>query len=277
MENHITIPAKNIIFRNSSPDQWFGLDYNMNIYRGCSHGCIYCDSRSDCFRNTEFDTVKVKENALEIIRNDLRRKVKKGVVGTGAMSDPYNPVEKDLLLTRNALELINAFDFGASLVTKSDLIVRDGDVLQDIKSHSPVIIKFSISTADDELCKKLEPNVSVASERFEATAKLSAQGIFCGILIIPILPFVNDNTENIVKILHMAKEAGAKFVYTYMGMTLRKGSREYYLEHLDKILPGAKEKYMKRFGNCYSCISPSSKNFGSCLYQNLSGLSCFMI
>ena len=254
-----TIPAKSIIFRNGSPDEWFGLNYNMNIYRGCSHGCIYCDSRSDCFRVADFDTVRVKENALQIIRDELRRKVKTGVVGTGAMSDPYNPLEENLKLTRNSLELINAFGFGAGLTTKSSLIARDTDVLQDIKSHSPVIAKFSISTACDELCKKIEPNVSGSTERFEAMHKLSSHGIFCGVLIVPLLPFVNDNEENIITILRMAKEAGASFVYTYMGMTLRIGSREYYYENLDKIIPGVKEMYMKRFGTRYNCVSPNSK------------------
>jgi len=124
-----TIPAKSIVYKNKSPDSWFGLDYNMNIYRGCSHGCIYCDSRSDCYKNIDFDTVKVKEDALRIVRDDLRRKVKTGVVGTGAMSDPYNPLENELKLTRNSLELINAFQFGASLCTKSALVARDAGVL----------------------------------------------------------------------------------------------------------------------------------------------------
>ncbi|MCL2008174.1 MAG: radical SAM protein [Treponema sp.] len=254
-----TVPAKNIVFKTKSPDAWFGIDYNMNIYRGCSHGCIYCDSRSDCFKNTDFDTVKAKENALQIVRDDLRRRVVTGVVGNGAMSDPYNPREKELNLTRNSLELINAFRFGVSLCTKSDLVARDADILLDIKAHSPTIVKFSISTADDELCKKLEPFVSVTSERFEAMRRLSSKGIFCGVQMIPLLPYINDSEENIVRILNMAKEAGAKFVHTYMGMTLRAGSREYYYKHLDNILPGVKEKYIKRFGFRYSCISPRSK------------------
>ena len=254
-----TVPAKKIISRNQSPDEWFGLDYNMNIYRGCSHGCIYCDSRSDCFKNVDFDTVKVKENALAIVRDDLRRKVKTGIIGTGAMSDPYNPLEKELKLTRNSLELINAFGFGVAPITKSGLIARDADVLQDIKSHSPTMVRFSVTTADDELCKKLEPHVSVTSERFEAMRILSAQKIFCGVLIVPLLPFVNDTEDNIVKILHMAKEAGARYVYTYMGMTLRRGSREYYYKQLDAILPGVSEKYMKRFGTRYSCVSTNYK------------------
>jgi len=254
-----TIPAKSIIHKNKSPDAWFGLDYNMNIYRGCSHGCIYCDSRSTCFKVEDFDTVKVKENALQIIRDDLRRKVKTGVIGTGAMSDPYNPLEQNLKLTRNALELINAYNFGISLVTKSDLVARDGDILQDIQSHSPVIVKLSITAADDNLSKKLEPNVSVTSDRFAALAKLASAGIFCGVMLIPMLPFITDTDENLTAILQMAKDAGAKFVYTYMGMTLRHGSREYFYSQLDDIMPQTKEKYAKRFGQRYNCTSPRSK------------------
>jgi len=254
-----TIPAKKIISKNTSPDAWFGLDYGMNIYRGCSHGCIFCDSRSDCFQNKDFGIVKAKENALAIIRDDLRRKVQKGVIGTGAMSDPYNPAEADLKLTRHALELINAMHFGAAPCTRSDLVTRDADVLLDIKSHSPVMVKFSISTADDELCLKLEPGAPPPSRRFEAISRLSRQGVFCGVVMSPILPFVNDNEDNIIKICRMAKEAGAKFVYTYMGMTLRPGSREYYYHYLNKILPGSSEKYVKRFGTRYNCQSPYSK------------------
>ena len=254
-----TIPAKSIVHKNQSPSAWFGLDYNMNIYRGCSHGCIYCDSRSTCFQNPEFATVKVKENALQIIRDDLRRKVKTGVVGTGAMSDPYNPLEEQLQLTRHSLELINAYGFGASLVSKSDLIARDVDVLKDIQSHSPTIIKLSITAADDGLSKKLEPNVSVTSKRFEALRTLAANGIFCGVFIVPMLPYITDSTDNLIKLLKMSKEAGAKFVYTYMGMTLRPGSREYFYEHIDKILPEIKEKYMKQFGFRKHCQSPNSK------------------
>jgi len=259
MESYKTIPAKTIITKNQSPSEWFGLDYNMNIYRGCTHGCIYCDSRSDCFKNLDFDMIKVKENALEIIRNDLRRKTKAGVIGTGAMSDPYNPLEKELKLTQSSLELMNAFNFGVSLVTKSDLVTRDADILKDIKTSAPTIVKFSINIADDELCKKIEPNVATTSKRFEAMSRLSAQGIFTGVFMIPLLPFIGDSEDNIIKILRMAKDAGAKFVYTYMGMTLRKGSREYFYNQLNKVLPGVSEKYIKRFGIRYSCISPKSK------------------
>jgi len=264
-DNIPTIPAKSIVYKNSSPSSWFGLDYNMNIYRGCSHGCIYCDSRSACFQNPEFNTVKAKENALQIVRDDLRRKIKTGVVATGAMSDPYNPLEEHLKLTRNSLELINAFGFGASLATKSALITRDVDILKDIQTHSPVIVKLSITTADDGLSKLLEPNTSATSERFNALSVLADSDIFCGVFIIPMLPFITDSTENLTKLLRMIKDAGANFVYTYMGMTLRPGSREYFYEHIDTILPGIKEKYIRRFGFRKNFNSPNSKKLWNIL------------
>jgi len=259
METTPTIPAKSIINKNPSPSAWFGIDYNMNIYRGCSHGCIYCDSRSSCFKNPDFDTIKVKENALTIIRDELRRKVTTGVVGTGAMSDPYNPLEKELKLTRNSLELMNAFGFGASLVTKSTLVTRDVDVLCDIQTHSPVIVKFSITTADDALSKKLEPHAPTTSERFAALRVLADSGIYCGVFIVPMLPYITDSTDNLVQLLRMAKDAGAGFVYTYMGMTLRPGSREYFYEQLDATMPGIRDKYVIRFGLRKNITSPNAK------------------
>ncbi len=254
-----TIPAKNIVYRVKKGAEWFGADYNMNIYRGCSHGCIYCDSRSVCYQNPDFDTIKVKESALELIRDDLRRKVKSGVVATGAMSDPYNPLEKELLLTRNALELINAFRFGVAIDTKSALIERDLDILQDIKRHSPVIVKLTITTHDDALCKKLEPRVSVSSERFAALKALAGGGIYCGVLMMPLLPFINDTEENVLGILEMAKDAGARFVYPSFGMTLRQGNREYYYEKLDALFPGLNQKYAKTYGDRYMCTSRHAK------------------
>jgi len=260
MENVPVIPAKTIVSRTKKASAWFGAEYNMNIYRGCSHGCIYCDSRSDCYQNTDFDTVKVKENALRIIRDELRKKkAKTGVIATGAMSDPYNSLECELKLTRNSLELINAFKFGVAIATKSATVSRDADVLQDIKVYSPVIVKITITTADDNLCKKLEPHVSATSERFETVRKLADSGIYCGVLMMPILPFINDTEENILTILRMAKDSGARFVYPAFGMTLRQGNREYYYEQLDKLFPQIKEKHIKRYGSRYVNSSPKVK------------------
>lgn len=254
-----TIPAKTIVIKTKKSSAWFGTDYNMNIYRGCCHGCIYCDSRSDCYRNPDFNTVKAKENALQIVRDDLRRKVKTGVIATGAMSDPYNPFEKTEKLTRNSLELINAFGFGVAIDTKGILIARDIDILQDIKEHSPVIVKVSITTADDDLSKIIEPGTAPSSERFATLKQLSDAGIFCGVLMMPILPFINDTEDNILAIVTKAKEAGAKFIHPAFGMTLRQGNREYFFEQLDKHFSGYKEKYISKYRNNYVCTSPNAR------------------
>lgn len=173
------IPAKTIVTKTKS-SEWFGIDYNMNIYKGCCHGCIYCDSRSDCYQIEDFDQVRAKENALMVIRDDLRRKVKTGVVGTGAMSDPYNPFEEKLELTRHALELVDAFGFGAAIATKSTLMQRDADILESIKEHSPVLCKVTVTTVDDELAKKVEPRVAVSSERLDMIANLNGRGDIYG-------------------------------------------------------------------------------------------------
>lgn len=188
------IPAKQMVFPTKN-SQWFGTDYNMNIYRGCCHGCIYCDSRSDCYQIKDFDQVHAKAGALRLIRDDLRRKVKTGVVGTGAMSDPYNPYEKALCLTRHSLELLDAFQFGAAIATKSDLIVRDVDILQEIASHSPVLCKLTVTTASDVLSQKLEPGAPPSSRRLAAIATLVEKGLFAGILLMPVLPFLEDSAK----------------------------------------------------------------------------------
>lgn len=254
------IKAKHIVTKGPG-DSWFGEEYNMNIYRGCCHGCIYCDSRSDCYHIENFDQVRAKENALEIIRDDLRRKTKKGIVATGAMSDPYNPFEKELLLTRHAQELINAFGFGSAIATKSAMITRDIDILEEIKEHSPVICKLTITTCDDSLCRKIEPGVSLSSERFEAIAKLKEAGIYTGILLMPVLPWIEDTKENVLGIVKRAKECGADFIYPAFGMTLRQNQREWYFKKLDELFPEEhlREKYKRRYGDRYQCISPHAK------------------
>lgn len=259
------IKAKTIVTTKKGGSKWFGTDYNMNIYKGCSHGCIYCDSRSSCYGIEDFDIVKPKENALEIIRNDLRRKVKKGVIGMGAMSDPYNSLEKELLLTRHALELIYVFDFGVTVATKSTLLERDIDILSMIKDQAPVLCKITITTADDDLCRKIEPNVSISSERFELIRKLSDNDIFSGILLMPVLPFIEDNEENIISIVNKAHEVGAKFIYPAFGMTLRQNQREYYYKKLNELFPNENlcDKYIKRFGSYYVCQSPDVKKLWS--------------
>lgn len=256
------MPCKTIVSKTKNR-YWFGADYNMNIYRGCCHGCIYCDSRSDCYRVADFETVKAKENVSEIIKRDLSKLRRKGVVATGAMSDPYNPFEKELNITGKALMLLDAYHFGVAVATKSPLITRDLDIFQSIKEHSPVICKITITTADDVLSKKIERNVAPSGERFAAISKLSENGIFCGILMMPILPYINDTEENIVKIVRLASECGANFVMPSFGMTLRDSQREYYYEQLDKYFPDLKEKYIKTFKDYYQCNSQNGKKLYS--------------
>ncbi len=252
------IPAKTMLSKCKST-AWFGTDYNMNIYRGCCHGCIYCDSRSDCYQITDFESVRAKKDSLLILRDELKRKVRSGIIGTGAMSDPYNPFEKELMLTRHSLELVDAFNFGIAIVTKSSLITRDIDILRSIKEHSPVLCKITITTADDELCKKLEPNVSLSSERFKAIEKLSKYGIFSGVVMMPVLPFIEDTVENITAIVKKTAECGGKFIYPAFGVTLRQSQRDYFLSKLKEIFPEKhlSEKYVRTFGNSYQCTSPN--------------------
>lgn len=253
------ISAKTIVSGYSESNAWFGDNYNMNIYKGCCHGCIYCDSRSECYRIDNFDVIRAKENALALINKELKSKKRTGVIGTGAMSDPYNPFEREYKLTRGALELINTYGFGVSLITKSDLVIRDIDILKKIKNHSPVLVKITITTCSDELCKKIEPNVAVSSKRFSAIKELSENGIFAGILLMPVLPFLEDNEENIRSIVKKAYENGAKFIFPAFGMTLRQNQRDWYYKKLDEKFPGIKQKYIKQFGNNYECYSPKAK------------------
>ena len=185
----------------------------MNLYRGCTHGCIYCDSRSECYQNDEFDIVKVKANALDILNLELMKKKHKGVVGIGAMSDTYNRFEEQEEITRGALKLLRDYHFGVSLETKSDLVVRDIDLFLEIQKYNDVIVKMTITTFDDELSKIIEPHVCVSSQRFLAIQKMSEAGLFTGILMHPLLPFINDTEENIIQIVKMAHEHGAHFVH----------------------------------------------------------------
>jgi len=253
------LEAKTILSKVNYGDAWYGVDYNMNLYRGCPHGCIYCDSRSDCYHIENFDIVKGKENMLHILESELSKKRLKGVVGIGAMSDTYNPMEIKYQQTRVALQLISKYGFGVSIDTKSDLILRDIDLLKEINSKNNVIVKFTITTPDDNLSKIIEPNVCVSSKRLEAIKKLNDNGIFAGIMMNPVLPFITDKEDDIKKLVELANEYGAKFIHTYMGMTLRENQRVYYFEKLDEKLPGLKEKYIKTYGDRYNCLVPNYK------------------
>ncbi|WP_195269028.1 radical SAM protein [Eubacterium sp. 1001713B170207_170306_E7] len=253
-----TIPAKTLVTRNKST-AWFGTEYSMNIYRGCCHGCIYCDSRSACYQNTEFDTVKKKQDALRLIARDLKSKKQKGVVGTGAMSDPYNPFEKGEYLTQEALKLIDHYGFGVAIATKGSLITRDIGLLSRIQVHSPVICKVTITAADDALSRIVEPGAPSSSERFEVVKALSDAGIYTGILLMPVLPFIGDSVENIRSIVEQGAASGARFIYPSFGVTLRDIQRDYYFSQLDRHFPGLRQKYMRQYGNAYGCGAPEAR------------------
>ncbi len=253
------INAKKIVLPVKPSLYWFSVKYSLNIYHGCSHGCIYCDSRSSCYNISDFDRIRVKKDAIKKINDELKNKRVKGIISTGAMSDPYNPLEKKLHLTRDTLKLIDKYKFGVSILTKSDLITRDIDILKNISKHSDMFIAITVTTFDDNLCKIIEPNVCVSSKRFEAIKKLSENGIYTGILLQPILPFINDDIENIRNIVHTAYKCGAKFIYPAFGVTLRDNQREYYYDKLDEHFPNIKMKYINEYKNKYSCNTKNNE------------------
>lgn len=241
--------------KSDQGEKWFGIDYHMNLYKGCSFGCIYCDSRSDCYHISNFDEVKSKVNALEILEQELSSKGYRGVVSFGTLSDPYNPCEEELEITRNALKLILKYGFGVSIDTKSDLILRDLDLLKEISNNNSVIIKISISTCDDEVAKKIEPNVISSTKRFEVLKRIRQEGLYAGVLMTPVLPFLTDTEENIRMMVEQSCDSDAKFIYTKMGMNLRTNQRSYYYQKLDELYPGLSTDYEAVYGNKYFCSS----------------------
>lgn len=235
-------------------------DNGMNLYRGCSHGCIYCDSRSKCYNmNHDFEDIEVKSNALELLENALRRKRKRCMIGTGAMTDPYIPLEHRLQYTRKALLLIEKYGFGVALQTKSARVLRDLDVLKRINEKTKAVVQITLTTADEALCKIIEPNVSTTRERFEALKTLRDAGIPTVVWLCPILPYINDTQENIRAILDMCVEAKVRGVLCFgMGVTMREGNREYFYRQIDRHFPNLKQRYIREFGNNYVVNSPKN-------------------
>ena len=233
----------------------------MNIYRGCLHGCIYCDSRSLCYQmKHKFEDIEVKANAVELLENALRRKRNKCMIGTGAMSDPYMPIEEKLGNMRKCLEVIERYGFGVTMITKSTKVLRDLDLLKKINEKSKCVVQMTLTTYDEDLCRIVEPNVETTYERFRALKILRDNGIPTVVWLCPILPFINDTEENIRGILDYCVRAKVKGIINFdMGVTLRDGNREYFNKKLDEHFLGLKEKYIRMYGNSYQLSSPNSR------------------
>ena len=254
------VDAKGILNGNSD-------HYGMNIYRGCSHGCIYCDSRSRCYQfDHPFEDIEVKQNAPELLEQALKSKKKKCMIGTGSMSDPYMHCEEQLQLTRKCLEIIRKYEFGVTMITKSDRILRDIDLLDEINRSAKCVVQMTLTTYDDELCKIIEPNVCNTKRRIKVLEEMQKRGIPTVVWITPILPFINDTEENITSILNECARVGVKGIIDFgMGLTLREGDREYYYQALDKYFPGLKEKYIETYGNTYELPSPNARELRNIL------------
>lgn len=249
------IEAKTLLASHTKPDSWFGCKYNMNLYRGCQHQCIYCDSRSECYQIENFADILVKANAIDKLEEELSGKRKKGVICFGSMNDPYMPIEKERKLTRQALEVIQKYGFPVHMLTKSDLVVRDIDLLAEIAT-SYAAVSFTITTVDDDLARNVEPGASLPSKRLIAMKKLADGGIYTGVTMMPILPFIEDTNQNIEAVIRQSHKYGAKYILPWIGMTLRDRQRAYYYQKLDTLFPGVRRKYEQAFGERYECNSP---------------------
>lgn len=241
----------------------------MNIYRGCTHGCIYCDSRSDCYGfDHRFEDIAVKQNAPELLEDALKRKRKPCMIGTGAMCDPYMHCEESLGYTRKCLEIIDKYECGVAIQTKSARILRDIDLLEKINRHSKAVVQITLTTYDEKLCRIIEPNVSTTKQRYEVLKECQKRGIPTVVWLCPILPYINDTEENLRGILGYCFDSGVVGIINFgFGVTMRSGNREYFYGKLDEHFPGMKERYIKRFGDAYECPSDNSARLWSIFRQ----------
>jgi len=253
------IRAKTLVTRVRGLDTYFGLDYGMNLYRGCQHHCVYCDSRSLCYGIEAFDRdVLIKANAIELLESELQRKRKKGIVGTGSMNDPYMPIEEKVRLTQRALEVIAAYGFGAHVVTKSDLVLRDVPLLQRISRTGSAIVSLTVTTIDDRLSRMIEPGAPPTSSRLRALKALADAGIETRIALMPTLPFIEDTWENVSAIVEAAARCGVAAIVPWFGMSMRDRQRAYFYARLDELFPGVRARYEARYGESYMCPSPQA-------------------
>ena len=261
------VVVKGILNHVRGEDEWFGLKYNLNLYRGCEHQCIYCDTRSQCYQIENFnEEIVIKINALELLEDALPRKRQVGLIGFGSMNDPYTIAEKRYHLTSRALGIVAKYRFPVHIITKSDLVLRDLDVLKEI-NQVKARVSFTLTTTDDALAKKLEPGAPSPSRRLAAMQELSKYGIETGVVMMPILPFIEDTPENITRIVLAASEHGASYIIPAFGMTMREGQREHYYLKLDEHFPGFRERYEAAFGNAYHCPAQGQKQLASLFHD----------
>lgn len=237
----------------------------INLYRGCTHGCIYCDSRSKCYQmKHDFEDIEVKRNAPSILKEQLRRKRKPCMIGTGAMCDPYIHLEEELQITRQCISIIERYGFGLSILTKSSRILRDLDLLKAINKKTKCVVQMTLTTYDEDLCRKIEPNVSATLERVNVLNIMKHEGIPTVVWLGPILPFINDTEENLRGLLDYCVNANVRGILCFgFGVTMREGNREYFYEQLDRFFPGLKKEYIRTFGNAYVCNSPNHNHLMS--------------
>ncbi|QOR33736.1 radical SAM protein [Clostridium sp. 'deep sea'] len=248
------VKVKGLLHRTKDPQSWYDVYYNFNIYRGCSHACIYCDSRSKCYGIENFNDVVVKINSPQLLKKKLVSISTKRTIGTGSMSDPYEPAEKKYKLTQSCLKLIARYGFPLNLITKSDLVLRDIDILSEINRAFCQVI-FTITTTNRKMSSLIEPYAPNPQRRLLAIKELSKRGINVGVHIMPILPFINDTESNIKDIVTQSKQHGANFIIASFGLTLRDRQREYYYNQLEKIKLGLSKIYQKQYGDLYYCES----------------------
>lgn len=209
----------------------------------------------------DFEDIEVKENAVELLEDALKRKRKKCMIGTGSMTDPYIPAEMEIGNVRKALSLVYEHGFGFTVITKSDRILRDLDLLKKINDSTKCVVQMTLTTYDEELCSKIEPDVCTTKERFGVLLRLRDAGIPTVVWLCPILPFITDTEENIAGILDYCIEAKVIGIICFgMGMTLRQGSREHFYSRLDELFPGTKDKYIRSYGTQYIVNSPNNKS-----------------
>lgn len=241
----------------------------MNLYRGCTHGCIYCDSRSKIYNmNHDFEDIEVKQNSLELLKKALKSKKEKCMIGTGSMTDPYVPIESKLEFVRNSLKLIYRYGFGFTCITKSDLILRDLDLLKKINEKAKTVVQVSLTTADEDLCRKIEPNVCTTKRRVEVLKKLNEADIPTVVWLTPFLPYINDSEENINELLDYCIETNVKGIICFnIGLTLRDGNRQYFYRKLDESFPGLKSRYIEKYGNSYVLESENNRQLMDLFYK----------